>query len=243
MSTSPQNSPAVSRRTVAAGLAWTAPALAAAVAAPAFAASTTTLTATSVTPQVYWAEFYRASGTSSIGCQYSGGYIDTQGITPTGGPKAGSTPDGDGLLSPSSSIGYWLETSNSTSGVARIDSVTTTYTFSNPIVIDNCPTGGYNTTGTWTWTQCTTLNGWTYSLSTDRKTLTMTYSKPTIVNTSTASARSGTYLPGFFINYHLAGGCVGSNTTTITSKTTMTYSTKTYPTGTTFTKQTSVRYI
>lgn len=46
MSTSPQDTHAVSHRTVATGLAWSAPAVAAAVAAPAFAASTTTLTAT-----------------------------------------------------------------------------------------------------------------------------------------------------------------------------------------------------
>lgn len=229
----------LNRRTVAAGLTWTVPTIAAAVAAPAYAASTTTLTATNVTPQIYQGRYYRVDSR----CTYNGGFLDTQGVTPSNGAYNGSTPIGDGLRSTSSSIGYWLETSNTTSGTARIDAVTTVYTFNNPIIIDQCPTGGYNTTGTWRWTQCTTLNGWSYSLSADRKTLTLTWNKPTIVNTSTSALRSGDYLPGFFINYHVAGSCSVATNTTVTTNTTMTYSTKTNPGGTTTTKNIPARRI
>lgn len=128
--------------------------------------------------------------------------------------------------------------------MGRIDSVTTVYTFSNPIVLDSCPNGTYNADSgaTWRWTQCTTLNGWTYSLSADGKTLTLKYTRPTIINTSTATNSTGDYLPGYFINYHTQNPCV-ANTTTVTTAHTMTYSTKTAPTGTTFTKNIAARAI
>lgn len=184
--------------------------------------------------------YYRAP----TDCTKSGGFIDTQGCTPTGGPASGTSKSGDCLRNPNSSVGYWLETTNSASGVARIDSVTTMYTFSNPIVLDSCPNGTYNQdpTATWRWTGCTTLNGWTYSLSADGKTLTLKYTKPTIVTTSTATNGTGDYLPGYFINYHTADPCVATSTTISTSHT-MTYSTKTNPTGTTFTKNIGARSI
>ncbi|MDY6055354.1 hypothetical protein [Micrococcus sp.] len=229
----------ISRRTVATGLAWAAPAAAAVAAAPAYAASQSQLTASDVRVNMWVYRYYRLP---PEGCATGGGFIDLQGCTSASGPANATSTVSDCLRDPNASTGYWLETSNSTSGVARVDSITATYTFSNPIVIDPCPNGTYNqdTTATWQWTECTTLNGWTLTLSPDGKTLTLQYSIPTLVNTSTDLPGSGDYLPGYFINYHTADPCI-ARLTTVSTRHSMTYATATDPNGVVYTRSTSAR--
>lgn len=221
----------VSRRSVAKGAAWAAPAIYVGAAAPALAASSTaSYTSTSDTPQVFFNEYNYTPGGCNGSSIPSGGYIDTQGCTPTGGPAdAYGRPGGDCQRNTQSSIGYWLETTNLSSGTAAIGNVTTTFTFSQPIKVDSCPNGVYNASGTVRWSECTTLNGWTYALSADGKTLTMSYTGTYAVTSSTSAAGSGTYLPGYFINYRFASYCMGS--ATIRADTTLTYYDKTYPSG------------
>ena len=230
----------ISRRRVAQGAAWAIPAIGVATAAPAVAASSGTGTFTGTNDKVYdyLSRYYRVPSDCSTSNLDSGGFLDTQGCSPSGAPVSGLSKSGDCALNPNSSIGMWIETTNTTSGSAQICNVTRTYKFSSPIAIDNCPNGKYNTGGAWTWTQCTTLNGWTYSLSPDGMTLTLTYNKCTAVQTSTATNGSGTYLPGYFINYRFTSICP-TTSTTIQWSTTATWYDKTYPTGTTFTKSTT----
>ena len=231
----------MTRRSLTKGAAWSIPAVTVAAAAPAVAASTP-LTGTNDTPQAFVGRYYRVPSDCTATNNDGGGYLDTQGCTPSGGPTSGGVLDGDCLLNPNSSIGYWIETANTTSGTAQITSITTTFTFSSPIQILSCPNGKANVGGTWTWTECTTLNGWTYTLSADGKTLTLTYSGPLTVTTSTTTNKTGTYVPGFFINYQFTSICPTTSTTIATSHS-MTYKDKTNATGTTFTKNVTARSV
>ena len=233
----------MSRRSVAKGAAWSIPAIQIASTAPAVAASSPGGTFTGTNDKVYdyLSRYYRVPSTCSTTNLNSGGFLDTQGCTPNGGPvDTLGRKSGDCLLNPNSSIGMWIETTNATSGTAQICNVTRTYTFSAPIAIDSCPNGTYNNDpgATWKWTECTTLNGWTYSLSADGKTLTLKYNQCATVQTSTGANGTGTYLPGYFINYHFTTICPTSSTT-IQWTTTATWYDKTYPAGTTFTKSTT----
>lgn len=212
MSTSPQSGApstrTLSRRSVAAGLAWTAAAVAMAAAAPAFAASSAVLTGTNNTLQFYQDRYCYSAGPSTLfgtptgsDLNRRGGYITTLGTPTSGTPKNRSGVSTiDGGRDPNTSIGLWVETANSTSGTARVNSVTQTYVFSQPITIIPSPTSG-SQGGSYTWSQPTTLNGWTYTLSADDKTLTLKYDKSTVLNTSTSVAGTGDYLPGYFLNY------------------------------------------
>lgn len=237
-----------SRRTVAKGAAWAIPAIQVANTAPALAASSgITFTGTVSAPQFFFIEYNRDARTSGAACDPatnpSGGYIDTQACTPAGGPR-GSTSgvaNGDCLRNPNSSIGAWLETASTTSGSAQICNFTTTYTFSQPITIDSCPNGKYNTGGTTTWTECTTLNGWTYTLSADGKTLKLTYPGCVAMQTSTSANGSGTSFPGYFINYHFTSICTLDTATTISVATSYTYYDKANPTGKVYTKNIAAR--
>ncbi len=67
--------------------------------------------------------------------------------------KITGAPTIDGRRDPNTSIGLWVETTNSTSGTVRIDSVTQTYAFSQPITILQSPTTGASQSGTYVWSQ------------------------------------------------------------------------------------------
>lgn len=233
--------PEIRRRSLAAGAAWAIPAVAVSTGAPAVAASTGPgkYTAVSTTPQSYYSEFSYAPATCNGTTHNAGGFIDTQGCTPAGGPATSlGKKDGDCLLSASSSIGTWLE--SSTTGTGAISNFTQTYAFTAPIQIVNCPSTTYSQQGTWRWTQCNTLNGWTYTLSADGKTLTMQYTGTVQLTSSTATNGTGTYFPGYFINFIYPSTCPTS-ATTITRTSSLTYYDATNPTGKLFTKNTAAR--
>ena len=191
----------LSRRTITQGLAWTTPAVALAAAAPASAVSQ--VTGTNNTMQYFTDRFYRSAsslGTCTVDAQ--GGYLSTQGTATTGSPRnTSNVASADGKLSTTSSVGVWIETANTVSGTAVVNSVTQTFVFSQPIRIVDLASSGARTTGRWRWSKSNDLNGWTYTLSADGKTLTLTYAGPTLLETSTGVNGTGTYLPGYFLNY------------------------------------------
>lgn len=238
-----------SRRTVAKGAAWAIPALHLTNTAPAIAASGgTTFTGTNDTVQSFYSEVTVVPRSCTTSKLNAGGFIDTQGCTPAGGPVSNGAKNGNCLLNPNSSIGTWVETTNATSGTAAIGNMTQTYTFNTPIAIDSCPTGYNNVPAAdlplgatvTTWTECTTLNGWTYSLSADGKTLTMRYAGTAPLQTSTAANGSGTYMPGYFINFHYVSICP-TRSNTIQRSSSWTFYDKTNPNGVAQTKNTAAR--
>lgn len=194
------------RRTLVAGAAWAVPTAAVAVSAPALAASQPALTETAaVTPQL-WFNFENADKGTDCNptTNPGGGYVNTFCCL----RQSGYPADGNCTQDPNTSIGVWLETAGATSATARVDSAKLVLTFPSAIVIDTVPMASYSTViGKTNWTGSTMWNGWSYSLASDGRTLTLTYSTPTVLKTSTAAASTGTCLPGFFFNYHYTTAC------------------------------------
>lgn len=173
-------------------LAWGAPTIALATPAPSYAVSPNSIAKFG---QVNSGQGFSIVKSVQPTAGLAGGYIDTRGIG----------TNGNGLLDPASSTGIWLE---GTGNSALIQTVTVQYTFTNQVVVNQNPGSYANVTGKEKWSTPTTLNGWT--LTATATTITLTWTQPYEVTISTSTPRSGTYLPGYFVNFSFTSARAGS---------------------------------
>lgn len=200
----------VSRRSLAKGAAWAAPAVLATAAVPAYAASRPG-TSTS-TRGVYFHAFKFRTATNCTSTNPQTGFIDNLPYRSTAGL-------GDSNRDPSTSKGYWVEGS---AGTVTNVTIRSTYTFNYAITLVQNGIDGANVT----------MPGWTVT-QVDSRTITAVYSAPTW-NVSTAVAGSGD-ATGFFFNFRV-NNCITPTAITLTAATVMTYNDANGPQ--TFTKNT-----
>lgn len=184
----------ITRRNLAKGAAWSAPAVLASATIPAYAASKGGTAKT--TKGVYYHTIKSATPAfCNVSTNPQTGYIDN---LPYKSPKGNSNT----LRDPNSSNGYWVE---GTSGTVTNVTIQTTYTFNHALQVRSTPVA----------------NGWNLVLSADGKTLTATYSAP-VWNVSTTASGSGD-ATGFLWEFSVKDGCYGNGGLTVTASTVMTY--------------------
>lgn len=189
----------VSRRSLAKGATWAAPAILATAAVPAYAASRP---GTSTTTQGVYRHLIgiQYPSTCNLATSPQTGYINN---LPYSFPSLG----GDSKRDPLASRGYWVE---GTAGTVTDIAIKTTYTFSHNIQLTASGPYGANVT----------MPGWTIT-QVDAKTVTAVYRAPSW-QVSTAVAGSGD-ATGFFLNYKLSSNCLAPKIFAITTNTIMGY--------------------
>lgn len=218
---SARTSAPLSRRTVAAGLAWTAPAVALAAAAPAFAASRPT--ATNTTLQMIQKVYTKTptllyGGTCNTTSNPQVGYINTLCCSsPARDTALANRNDSDCKQDPATSIGIWVE--SSAAGTVSIDSARITYSFNYSVSFDNASVGKAGTSftnGTTVWSGGNVLQpGWSIESITSTS-ITLVYSGSGVVEASTAAVGTG-FCTGYFIPFHVTSGCYGSGVLKVTT--------------------------
>ncbi|MDY6055356.1 hypothetical protein [Micrococcus sp.] len=216
--TSPHAAHTVSRRAVATGLAWAAPAAAFVAASPALAASRSQLTAQNTTLQMYQKVYTKTPTSCSAGSNPQVGYINTLCCnSPARDTAMGNRNDSDCRQDPASSIGIWVE--GGTGGQASIDSARITYSFNYPVSFDNASVGTAGTSyfrGTTVWSGGNMLQpGWSIE-STTSTSITLVYSGSGAVDVSTSAVGSG-FCTGYFIPFHATSGCYLSGALKVTT--------------------------
>lgn len=209
------------RRRVVRNAAWAAPVVLTASAAPAAVASVPKAnpTVATVNPLFYRTVFTRTPASCNTSTNPQMGFVDAMAC---GSPAIPAS--GDCTRNPSSSNGYWFE--STTPGTVTTNSITSIYTFAQPVVLDECPVSGTaNTSGTVKWTSCNIYNGWTIT-QTSPTTIVASYTAPQTVDVSTATAGSG-WATGYFFNFHMPNGCYASGVQKVSTATTWNYTTST----------------
>lgn len=229
----------ISRRNLAKGAAWAVPVVAATSMIPAYAASRVTAT---VTPQMWQTRYARLPTSCSPTTNPIKGYLDTLPCNSpaydyVNGVKGAS--NSDCKQDPTTSDGFWLE--STTAGTAIINSISVTYTFSTAVIFDGTTyaTGNANSTGGSRWNSNDILMaGWSIT-SKSSTSITLTYSGSGVIDASTAVAGSG-FATGYFINFRVSSTC--TSTVTVTTAVTMNYTDATGA-NKTWTKNTSSNVI